>query len=229
MRKYLCIISLFIIIIIEITIFTCYNNNLDQQYSYINIPTQTINAKENLNLMIVAHPDDETLWGGGSLLEKDYYVVCVTCGNVAYRDNEFKQIMAITNDSYAFLNYPDLVKGTSKISNWTNELELISTDLKNIIDSYNWQTIVTHNPDGEYGHIQHKKVSKLVTNLADKNKLYYFGKYYPNNVLETKMLAEDIYNRKINELISVYKSQPKAIKRHYHMLKYENFLQYYEW
>lgn len=31
-------------------------------------------------MMITAHPDDETLWGGGHLLEGEYLVVCMTHG-----------------------------------------------------------------------------------------------------------------------------------------------------
>ena len=32
-------------------------------------------------LMIVAHPDDETIWGGAHLSEGGYLVVCLTNGN----------------------------------------------------------------------------------------------------------------------------------------------------
>ena len=31
-------------------------------------------------LMIVAHPDDESLWGGNGLYHEKYLVVCMTCG-----------------------------------------------------------------------------------------------------------------------------------------------------
>lgn len=31
--------------------------------------------------MFVAHPDDETIWGGSHLLKKHYLVVCLTNGN----------------------------------------------------------------------------------------------------------------------------------------------------
>lgn len=39
---------------------------------------------------------------------------------------------------------------------------------KKEIDSKDWDKIVTHNPDGEYGHIHHKKVSKYVTMILKK-------------------------------------------------------------
>ena len=39
------------------------------------------------NLMIVAHPDDETLWGSSYLIKDKYLVVCITCGNKRVRVN----------------------------------------------------------------------------------------------------------------------------------------------
>ena len=40
-------------------------------------------------LMVVAHPDDELLWGGLHLIDDDYLVVCITCGPNKVRVNEF--------------------------------------------------------------------------------------------------------------------------------------------
>ena len=54
-------------------------------------------------LMIVAHPDDESFWGGAHLLEDDYLVVCITCGPVKRRVEEFKKAMAITKDEYIMI------------------------------------------------------------------------------------------------------------------------------
>ena len=36
------------------------------------------NASQYKKLMIVAHPDDETLWGGANLFKDRYFVVCLT-------------------------------------------------------------------------------------------------------------------------------------------------------
>ena len=43
--------------------------------------------------MIVAHPDDETIWGGGHLLQDDYLVICLTNGNNQIRAKEFEKVM----------------------------------------------------------------------------------------------------------------------------------------
>ena len=40
-----------------------------------------LNLSKVNKLMIVAHPDDETIWGGNHLLKSNYLVVCITCGN----------------------------------------------------------------------------------------------------------------------------------------------------
>lgn len=119
---------------------------------------------QNCNkLMIVAHPDDESLWGGGHLLDKGYF--------------------------------------------------------------------------GEYGHIQHRMTSKLVTevyrcNYKGLNRLYYFGKYYKWNQLSQVengliSLSKDKLNRKIQIINTVYKSQD--VKWDRHMMKYENWIAFQDW
>ena len=41
---------------------------------------ENLKLKDTHKLMIVAHPDDETIWGGAELLKDNYLVVCITCG-----------------------------------------------------------------------------------------------------------------------------------------------------
>ena len=43
--------------------------------------------------MIVAHPDDETLWGGAHLKSGNWFVVCLTNHFTDVRKNEFKSVM----------------------------------------------------------------------------------------------------------------------------------------
>jgi hypothetical protein len=51
--------------------------------------------------MIVAHPDDEVLFGGSQLItEKNWKVVCVTNGNNTKRSFEFGSVMKLLNLDY---------------------------------------------------------------------------------------------------------------------------------
>ena len=65
-------------------------------------------AEKYKNLMIVAHPDDEILWGGANLFKDDYFVVCLTNGYNNARARDFRKIMGFTNNSGIILNYPDI-------------------------------------------------------------------------------------------------------------------------
>lgn len=182
------------------------------------------------NLMVVAHPDDDLLFGGTELMKDDFVVVCVTCGTSKTRLKEFKRMMNYFEDEYITLGYPDLVEG--KKSEWTDEYDLITRDIKNIINLKEWDKIVTHNPDGEYGHIHHKMTNRIVTGLTnDKSKLYYFNKtystkYYKENNI-SKTLDEEMCNKKRELFDKYYKSQVGLKVRH--LSDYEKVTSYDEW
>ena len=183
-------------------------------------------------LMIVAHPDDELLWGGAHLIEDNYLVVCITCGVVKERVNEFINVMNATNDKYILLGYPDKTNGER--DNWDNHRENIKKDLQAIIDLKDWQLIVTHNPDGEYGHIHHKMSSAITTSIVeDKTKLYYFGRYHSKKNIPnyynsmTPINDKDLKIKKDN--IGLYKSQSFIQTAFDHMFAYEDWENYSQW
>ena len=188
-----------------------------------------VEKKEPKYLMIVAHPDDETIYGGGHLLNDKYTVVCITCGQVDYRVNEFKEVMAKTNDDYLMLGFDDRINKTGPISDWSYQYNDIYNKLSEIIKSEDWDLIITHNPNGEYGHRHHILTSEMVTNITGKKNLYYFGHWYRNGG-GGERISDDLYNTKINELISVYyQSQGSALNYNYNMLPYENWIKATEW
>lgn len=184
---------------------------------------------EPKNLMIVAHPDDEVIFGGAHLLNEKYTVVCITCGKVDYRVNEFTEVMSKTEDDYIMLGYDDRVNITGPISDWSYQYDDIYASLKEIIESEDWDKIVTHNPDGEYGHLHHKLTSEIVTNITGKNKLIYFGHWYRNGDSYGR-LDDDTYNRKVNDLLSIYyRSQGVALNYNSGMFGYENWIEASNW
>ena len=50
--------------------------------------------------MIVSHPTDEILFGGAHLLEGNYLVVCITCGNSKETTHDFIDVLQKTNQKY---------------------------------------------------------------------------------------------------------------------------------
>ncbi len=178
------------------------------------------------NLMIVAHPDDETIFGGEHLLKDNYLVVCVTCVDEE-RVKEFEKTMKKSGNEYLILNYPDKTNGEK--DDWVTSFDGIKSDLKEIIDYKEWKTIVTHNPDGEYGHIHHKMLSKIVTSIANKNILYYFNHYYSDEELDKMNISESEYFAGKLELFKIYKSQSAIVENHYRNSKNEMFISYYSW
>lgn len=185
------------------------------------------------SLMIVAHPDDETLWGSEELLKNKYLVICITCGTNKKREKEIEAALKISKDRLIVLDKPDKVRG--KRSDWKHYKKQIKYELKYVIKKKKWNTIVTHNPEGEYGHIHHKITSNIVTKVYNKEKigkLKYFGKYYSKKRINQNKFAreipEDIYDMKI-EMIDSYKSQAFIKNRFNQMYKYENLINAEDW
>ena len=190
-------------------------------------------------VMITAHPDDETLWGGAHLLEDEYLVVCMTHGWNAARRVAFEQTMRTTNDKYLILNYPDIRK---QLTDGTYETDQLSTckkamgeDIQRIVTYKKWKQIVTHNPQGEYGKYLHKQISNMVTasfkkQCNDSQELYYFGRYYNNGSnIPGEQITSELLTIKKQMVNRYYPTAKGAIKAFGHMIPYENWILNTSW
>ena len=90
-------------------------------------------------LFVVAHPDDEILWGGANLFKDDYFVVCLTNGYNNARARDFRKIMGFTNNSGIILNYPDIQDYI--IDDWSEVKNGIIKDLTIILNFKYWNKI----------------------------------------------------------------------------------------
>jgi uncharacterized protein YjdB/LmbE family N-acetylglucosaminyl deacetylase len=191
------------------------------------------------NLAIVAHPDDETIWGGAHLAAENYFVLCLTNGDKASRKTDFGESMDIAQNKYIILSYPDLNSDGTK-NNWDFEQLSIIKDIETVLTYKKWNTVVTHNPNGEYGHSHHMMTSKFVTqvyesNLNNASRFMYFGKYYaPEDLTDAVKkqlvpLNDKMYAIKKEMLDCYAEKQWTCYTWLGHMEPYENWIYYEDW
>ena len=87
----------------------------------------SLQLEDCTKLMVVAHPDDETLWGGAHLLDGKYFVVCLTNGYNKVRRLEFLNAIKESGNKGLILRYPDKVRGER--SKWVGDKKDIIKDL----------------------------------------------------------------------------------------------------
>lgn len=222
---------------------TEYTMKISKDTGYLNRKKlDTLDLRNVKKIMIVAHPDDETLWGGSHLIDDNYLVVCMSNGWHKKRSGDFNRVMTKTGDAHIILDYPDVRKEWVKNGKYGYEMDYYSTcrdameqDIQLLLTYKNWDEVVTHNPKGEYGKYHHQQVSQMVTQIFDeslkeKSQLYYFGKYYPKGEeIPGDMINEEKLKTK-EKLVNEYQPTARgAIKAFGHMIPYENWILEENW
>ncbi len=166
--------------------------------------------------VIVAHPDDETLWAGGTILSHpswNCFIVSICRGNDADRAPKFYQALKVLKSDGIM---GDLDDGPDQ--NPLDEEEVEQTIL-DLLPEKHYDLIISHNPNGEYTrHLRHEEVSRAVINLWNNNKIkadelrtfaYEDGqkKYHPRPVKRAaiyRTLTKRIWLRKYSILRETY-------------------------
>jgi len=166
--------------------------------------------------IIVAHPDDETLWAGGTILshpEWKCFVVCLTRADDKNRAFRFYNALKELGAEGVM---GDIDDGPEQ--HLLNENEIEDTIL-NLLPRLHYYLIITHNVNGEYTrHRRHEEVNRAVVKLWQKAKIsaselwtfaYEDGnaKYFPKaieNATFFKTLPEEIWQQKLNIISQIY-------------------------
>jgi LmbE family N-acetylglucosaminyl deacetylase len=166
--------------------------------------------------IIVAHPDDETLWAGGTILSHPswkWFIVCLCRGSDLERASMFYKALKVLKSEGNMGNLDD---GPGQKPLEEKEVERAIMDL---LSSKHFDLIISHNPTGEYTrHVRHEEVSKATIKLwhagkISTNKLWTFAyedggkEYYPRPVENApiyRILTKRIWLRKYSIIKEIY-------------------------
>jgi LmbE family N-acetylglucosaminyl deacetylase len=166
--------------------------------------------------VIVAHPDDETLWAGGTILSQptwNWFIVSLCRGSDKDRAPKFFKVLQILG---ADGNMGDLDDGPEQ--NPLDEDELEHSILK-LLPTDHFDLIISHSPDGEYTrHLRHEETGKAVIRLwhsgkLSSNELWTFAyedggkKYYPRSIetaTASYIIPESVWLRKYSIITETY-------------------------
>jgi SAM-dependent methyltransferase len=144
--------------------------------------------------MVVAHPDDETLWAGGLLNRLE--PIDIICCSIPRRDPE--RAICFFEAVKKMGHFPILLPFIE--SSPTEPL----TNLEHL-DLSQYQLVITHGENGEYGHLHHKQIHKWINKSFDGSKLYFgFGKGNLKVSMSDQESAEKISNLKCYDKISPF-------------------------
>jgi LmbE family N-acetylglucosaminyl deacetylase len=167
-------------------------------------------------VVIVAHPDDETLWAGGTILchpSWKWFIVCLCRGNDTERAPRFYNALKVLKSEGIM---GDLDDGPEQKPLVEKEVEHAILDL---LPPNHFYLIIAHNPTGEYTrHVRHEEVSKAVITLwhagkISTNELWTFAYedgnkgYYPRSIEKAtiyRKLTKRIWLKKCSIITSTY-------------------------
>lgn len=158
------------------------------------------------SLVVVAHPDDETLFFGGLLLSHPrtrWKVICVTDagadGKTDQRLEEFKKALRTLGvcESEEW-HFPDQYEKRLDFNAIAEKLKALPRP----------RAVYTHGAFGEYGHPHHQDISRAVHDAFEKRAPVWSPAYnaYPEKVIR---LRRPVYEKKMKLLTEIYGNETK--------------------
>lgn len=156
---------------------------------------------ELYNLIIVAHPDDETIYFSGPLMKNRDYpwkVICITNGNAdgngkARLEQFEKACIELKVEEFERWDYPDIFEERLDTNRLIEEFLKLKAPLN----------VYTHGIIGEYSHPHHQDVSYAVHKAFYRESKVLSVSYntYPDEVIE---LSKEDFTLKTHILSQIY-------------------------
>lgn len=119
--------------------------------------------------LIVAHPDDEVLWAGGTLLNHptwNCFIVCLCRGSDTDRAPKFFRALKLLKAQGAMGNLDD---GSEQIP---LDEKILEDKILKLLPSLHFDLLITHNTNGEYTrHLRHEETGQAVIKLWQNDKI----------------------------------------------------------
>jgi LmbE family N-acetylglucosaminyl deacetylase len=166
--------------------------------------------------VIVAHPDDETLWAGGTILchpSWSFYIISLCRASDTNRAPKFMQALQVFKAEGIM---GDLDDGPDQHPLEETEVE---ENIIRMLPRKHFDLIISHNPNGEYTrHLRHEEVSRAVIRLWASGKI-------TGSILWTFAYEDGgkKYNPKPIESANIY----RVLTRHIWLRKYRTITETY--
>jgi LmbE family N-acetylglucosaminyl deacetylase len=120
-------------------------------------------------VVIVAHPDDETIWCGGLILQHpdwDWTIMSLCRADDPDRAPKFKKVCQIYGAEAIMTDLDD-----SSVLQPIDPRTDIGRRIVRSTEDTSWDLCVTHGQNGEYGHLRHRQIHSEVLRLVTENRL----------------------------------------------------------
>jgi LmbE family N-acetylglucosaminyl deacetylase len=203
----------------------------DSIHRYLLKPRTMDGKKSKTVAIIVAHPDDETLWAGGTILSHPSwkcFVVCLCRKSDQERADRFYKALKVLHSEGMM---GDLDDGPEQLR---LDEKIVTKTILDLLPRHHYDLVISHNPSGEYTrHIRHEEISKATIKLWNAGEIstamlwtfaYEDGNkaHFPlpvGNATVNQLLAQKIWLKKYRIMTETYgykkesweaKTTPKA-------------------